>query len=348
MKTIKLTKNIVISEKDRAFIIAEIGSNHNNDLKLAKKMINEAKKCGADAVKFQTFKAKYHFSKYSPSFKFLKNKPMYKLIQDLELDRSWHKKLKNYCIKKKIIFFTSPCDYGAVDDLEKIGVPIYKIASFDITDIDLIKYIAKTKKPIILSTGLADFKDVFRAIKACEDSGNRKIILLECTSIYPAPESLMNLNSIVSMRKKFGVITGFSDHSLGDHMILASISLGAKVIEKHFTLNKKMKGPDHNFAMEPKEFKEMVIKIRKIESGLGDGIKKIKSKKELEMYNKGRRSIHVNKFLKKNDIIKKEDLIIKRPGYGIKPYKWKKVVGKKLLRSVKEDYWLTWQDIKIK
>ena len=131
-------------------------------------------------------------------------------------------------------------------------------------------------------------------------------------------------------------------------MILASISLGAKVIEKHFTLNRKMKGPDHCFAMEPKEFKEMVQKIRKIESGLGNGIKKIKSKKEFEMRSKGRRSIHVNKFLKKNDIIKKGDLIFKRPGYGIKPHEWKKVIGKKLLKSVKEDYWLKWQDLQKK
>ena len=348
LKPIRLNKSFRISENDKTFVIAEIGSNHNKDLKLAKKMIDEAKKCGADAVKFQTFKAENHFSKYAPGFKFLKNKPMYKLIKELEIDRSWHKILYKYCKNKKIIFFSSPCDYEAVDELEQLNVPIYKVASFDITDIELVKYIAKTKKPIILSTGLADFRDIDRAIKACKSVGNNKIMLLECTSIYPAPENLMNLNAIKVMKKKFKVITGLSDHSMGDHMILASIALGAKIIEKHFTLNRNMTGPDHNFAMEPKEFRNMVTKIRKIESGLGSGIKKINSQKELEMSRKGKRSIHVNKYLKKNDIIKKSDLTFKRPGLGINPHDWKKVIGKKLIRSIKEDYWLQWKDLKKK
>jgi len=346
MKDIQINKTNIISQNGRSFIIAEIGSNHNQSLKLAFKMIDIAKKCGADAVKFQSFKASKHFSKYSPSFKFLKNKPMYKLIESLELNRSWHKKLLNYCKKKKIIFFSSPCDNDAVNDLEEIGVPLYKVASFDITDLELIKYIAKTKKPIILSTGLASFKDIERAIKTCYMVGNKNIVLLECTSLYPAPEKLMNLNAINMLRKKYKIITGFSDHSLGDHMILASIGMGAKVIEKHFTLNKKLKGPDHKFAMEPKEFKNMILKIRKIESGLGNGKKGNLSKDEKIMALKGQRSIHSARELKKGSIIKKSDLIFKRPGLGIKPYKWRSLIGKKTNKKLKEDIWIKWKDIK--
>jgi sialic acid synthase SpsE len=346
MKYIKIDNKNTISLKNKSFIIAEIGSNHNQSLALAYKMIDKAKYCGADAVKFQSFKASKHFSKFSPSFKFLKNKPMYKLIESLELNREWHKKLFNYCKKKKILFFSSPCDNDAVDDLEKLGVPLYKIASFDITDLELIKYVAKTKKPIILSTGLSSISDIERAVKTCKKAGNKKIILLECTSLYPAPENLMNLNAISVLRNKFKVITGLSDHSLGDHMILASIGNGAKVIEKHFTLNQKMKGPDHKFAMEPEDFKNMIDKIRKVESGLGTGKKGILSKDEKVMALKGRRSIHSSKELRKNATIEKNDLIFKRPGLGIEPYKWKKLIGKKVNKKIKKDFWIKWEDIK--
>ena len=302
------------------FIIAEIGSNHNQDIKLAYKLINEAKKAGADAVKFQTFKAEKHFSKFSPSFKFLNHVPMYNLIKKLEINRDWHKKLFNYCKKKKIIFFSSPCDYEAVDELDDLGVQLFKVASFDLTDLNLIKYIAQKKKTIILSTGLASDADISRAVKTCKKAKNNKIILLECTSIYPAPENLMNLKAINQMRNKYNLITGLSDHSMGDHMILASLGFGAKVIEKHFTLNRKMSGPDHKFAMMPLEFKKMVEKIRKIESGFGNGKKGNYSKIELKMADKAQRSTHAAVTLNKGQIIKKSDLIYKRPGYGIKPY----------------------------
>ena len=220
-------KNNIISNNHKCFIIAEIGSNHNNKLSNAYRMIDVAKKCGADAVKFQTFKAEKHFSKFAPSFKFLKNKPMFDLIKKIEIDRSWHKKLYNYC-KKKIVFFSSPCDFEAVDELNDLGVELFKVASFDITDLKLIKYIASKKKPIILSTGLASFNDIKRAINACISVKNNKIILLECTSLYPAPERLMNLKAIRFLEKKYKTIVGFSDHSLGDHMPLASIGFGQK------------------------------------------------------------------------------------------------------------------------
>ena len=343
---IRLDKNNIISKKDKCFMIAEIGSNHNNKLSNAYKMIDLAKKSGANAVKFQTFKAEKHFSKYAPSFKFLKNKPMYKLIKDLEINRSWHKKLFDYCKKKKIIFFSSPCDFEAVDELNNLGVKLFKVASFDITDLQLIKYIAKKNKPIILSTGLASIKDIERAVNTCKSVNNNKIILLECTSLYPAPERLMNLKAISTLEKKFKTIVGFSDHSLGDHMALASIGFAAKVIEKHFTLNKKMKGPDHAFAIEPKELKIMIEKIRMVEEGMGNGVKGIYSDEEKIMAKKARRSIHSSKDLKIGDIIKAEDLVFKRPGFGIEPYLWKKIIGKRVNIKIKKDYWIKWEMLK--
>ena len=226
-----------------------------------------------------------------------------------------------------------------------MGVELFKVASFDITDLKLIKYIA-SKKPIILSTGLATISDIKRAINVCKSVKNNKIILLECTSLYPAPEKLMNLKAITSLQKKFKTIVGFSDHSLGDHMSLASLGFGAKVIEKHFTLSKKLKGPDHSFAIEPKELKIMIDKIRKIEEGIGNGIKGTYSNEELKMAEKARRSIHASRNLKVGDKIREEDISFKRPGYGIQPYLWKKIIGKKVIKNIKKDYWIKWDMLK--
>ena len=327
------------------FIIAEIGSNHNNSLKLAKKSILAAAKSGADAVKFQTFKAENHYSKFTPGFRYLKKTNTFNLIKKLELNRGWQKTLKIYAEKFGLVFFSSPCDVEAVDQLNKIKVKIHKVASFDITDQFLIKKIALSKTPIIISTGLANHKDIKHAIKACLEAKNDKIILLQCTSLYPAPSKLSNLNAIISMKKKYGFITGYSDHTLGDHNAIAAVALGAKVIEKHFTLDRKMKGPDHKFAIEPLELKSMITKIRDIESAMGNGAKVGPRKEEMDMFLKGRRSIHVDKNLSKGSILKKSDLVIKRPGYGIIPSKLNKLIGKKLKKNLKKDQWLKWDMI---
>jgi len=327
------------------FIIAEIGSNHNNNIKIAKKSILEAAKGGADAVKFQTFKAENHYSKFTPGFNYLNKTNTFNLIKKLELDRNWQKELKIYAEKLGLIFFSSPCDTEAVDQLNKLKVKLHKVASFDITDQFLLKKIASSKKPVIISTGLASDEDIKHAIRACLKSKNNKIILLQCTSLYPAPSKLSNLNAIISMKKKYGYLTGYSDHTIGDHNAIAAVALGAKVIEKHFTLSQKMVGPDHKFAIEPLEFGLMVKKIREIESGMGDGAKKGPRTEEMEMYKKGRRSIHFNKNLSKGSIIKKTDLVIKRPGLGIIPSKVNKIIGKKLKKKAKADQWLTWDMI---
>ena len=337
--------NKKIGSKKPCFIIAEIGSNHNNNYKIAKKIILAAAKSGADAVKFQTFKAKNHYSKYTPGFKYLKKINTFKLIEKLELNRSWQKNLKKYTEKLGLVFFSSPCDFEAVDQLNSLNVQIHKIASFDITDKFLIKKIAESKKVIIISTGMANHKDIKNAIKTCLKAQNNKIILLQCTSLYPAPSRLSNLLAINSLYKKYHFLTGFSDHTIGDHNAIAAVALGAKVLEKHFTLNRKQKGPDHKFAMEPEEFKNMVRKIREIEKAIGDGKKNGPSREEFEMYSKGRRSVHASKDLKKGSIIKVDDLTVKRPSFGISPFKINQILGKKIKKNIKYDQWITWDMI---
>ena len=341
INSIKINKNYTIGEKQKCFIIAEIGSNHNNSYKTAIKHINEAKKAGADAVKFQIFSAKNHYSKYTPGFKYLKKKNTYDLIKNLEINRSWIKKLKSYCDKKKIIFFASPCDLDAIEILRKIKVKIYKVASFDITDLNLIKNMALTQKPIILSTGMCNLEDINDAVSTCKKYGNKKIILLQCTSLYPAPKKIANLKSIIKLREKFKIITGYSDHTLDDDAALISICLGSKVLEKHFTLSKKLNGPDHKFAYEPKDFKRMVDKVRLCEKMLGDGNKNGPNRLEIEMFKKGRRSIHASRNIKKGEIINNRDIIFKRPGLGLKPKEIKKIIGKKAKKNISKDKWIT-------
>tara|TARA_B100000963_G_C22611865_1_gene665284 strand:- start:1150 stop:2187 length:1038 start_codon:yes stop_codon:yes gene_type:complete len=341
MKDIKLNFNYSIGYNKPCFIIAEIGSNHDNSYTKAIKLINKAKEAGADGVKFQIFSADKHYSKYTPGFKYLKKRNTYNLIKKLEIDRNWIKKLKTYCDKKKIIFFASPCDLEAIEILKNINTELYKVASFDITDLNLIKNIAKLKKPIILSTGMCSETDISDAIKTCKKYGNNKIILLQCTSLYPAPKVISNLNSIKTMRDKFQVITGYSDHTLDEDAALISICLGSKVLEKHFTLSKKLKGPDHKFACEPQEFKKMVNKIRLFEKMMGDGKKKGPNKLEIEMFKKGRRSIHAVRNIKKGEILKFKDIIIKRPGLGIKPKDLTKILNKKVKKNILKDKWIT-------
>ncbi len=331
-----------ISQNHPAYIIAEIGSNHNNDLNLAKKLIKEAAKCGVDAVKFQTFKAINHYSKFTPSFNYLKDKKTFNLIESLELNRSWQPILKKYSEKYLVDFFSSPCDYDAVDQLANMNVVANKVASFDLVDLDLVEYIAKTKKPIILSTGMANIKEINQAINTCLKVNNNKIAILQCTSLYPAPIQLSNILAIQNLKNKFNVIVGYSDHTKNNLSCLAAISCGAKIIEKHFTLNKKMKGPDHPFAIEPKEMKELVNQIRKIEIILGNGKKNGPNTLETEMYIKGRRSLHAAVDIKKGVKITKNMIKTKRPGYGILPLNKNKLIGKYSKKNIPEDHWISW------
>ena len=327
------------------FVIAEIGSNHNQDFDLAKKTIEAAANAGVDAVKFQTFRAESHYSKKTPGFSYLNDTNTFDLIKGLELDRSWHVPLKAFAESLGLVFLSSACDFEAIDELEKIGMPLFKVASFDLSDLELIRSMARTGRPVILSTGMADWMEIQRAVNVCREEGNEKIVLLQCTSLYPAPERLSNLRAMQTMREAFGVLSGYSDHTEGGHICLASVALGACVIEKHFTLDKTLPGPDHPFAIEPGPLKEMVSCIRSIEAAMGSGAKAGPNVEEYEMFEKGRRSIHARARIAKGEVITEDLIIVKRPGMGISPHMANVVVGRVAATDIEEDQWITWEMI---
>ena len=340
MKKIKIG-NKLIGEREPCFIIAEAGSNHNGSLEQAKKLIGVAVEAKADAVKFQIFKAENLYSKYTPEFSYLKGKNTYELIKSIETPREWIKELAGYCKEKKINFLASPFDFEVVGLLDKY-VPAFKIASFEITDLELIKYAAEKGKPMIISTGMANLGEIEDAINAIKSTENDDIILLHCNSLYPTPVEDVNLKAMETMRIAFRLPIGFSDHTLGIHIPIAAVAMGACVIEKHFTLDRTLPGPDHSFAIEPNELKEMIRCIREVEKAKGSGIKEKSELESGEMYIKARRSIHAKVDIPKGTKITRDMLIIKRPGYGIKPKFIDVVVGKEAKKDIKEDEWITW------
>jgi N-acetylneuraminate synthase/N,N'-diacetyllegionaminate synthase len=326
------------------FIIAEAGSNHNGSLERAKKLIDVAVAAKADAVKFQIFKAESLYSKHTPEFSYLRGQNVYELIKNIETPREWIKELAGYCEAKNIIFLATPFDFEAVDLLDKY-VFAFKIASFEITDLELLKYAADKGKPVIISTGMSNLGEIEDAISAIKSVGNDDIILLHCNSLYPTPAEVVDLKAIATMKTAFKVPVGFSDHTLGIHIPIAAVAMGACVIEKHFTLSREMKGPDHSFAIEPAELKELVRCIREVEKAKGNGIKEKSELEGDEIYAKARRSIHAKVDIPKETKITRDMLIIKRPAYGIKPKFIDIVVGKEARIDIKEDEWITWADI---
>lgn len=324
------------------YVIAEAGSNHDNDFDKALRLVDTAAEAGADAVKFQAFRAESHYSRHTPGFTYLDGRNTYDLIKSLELDRSWQEKLKTHAEERGICFFSSPCDVDAVTELRGLGVGAYKLASFDLPDTDLIGLMADTGKPVILSTGMADWQDIQRGIDACRARGNSQVALLQCTSLYPAPAHLSNLKAMDVMRRVFDTVVGYSDHTLGEHMALAAVALGAEMIEKHFTLSNDGDGPDHRFAMEPSPFRDMVARLRDVEVGLGDGAKAGPREEESEMFEKGRRSLHARVAIFAGTTITADMLTVKRPGLGISPGLRDVVVGRVARRDIDEDHWITW------
>lgn len=345
MKTTFKIDHTPVGDGAPCYVIAEIGSNHNQDFALALKHIDAAAAAGVDAVKFQTFKASTHISRYAESPAYLDKKDLHELIHSLELDRSWHGALKKHSEERGVTFLSSPCDHEAVAELAALGMAANKVASFDMPDLDLVRVVAETGKPTILSTGLADWMEIQRAVDTCRAAGNEDIVLLQCTSIYPAPPHLSNLRAMATMRDAFNVITGYSDHTLGDNMACAAVAMGACMIEKHFTLDRNLPGPDHSFACQPEELREMVRKIREIEAGLGDGVKNGPRPEEQEMADKARRSIHAATDIKAGEVIRREMLVNKRPGHGIPPHLREHIVGRTARQDIKADAWLTWDVI---
>src|SRR5437016_5290984 len=334
-----------IGAGEPCFVIAEAGANHNRDLSLAKELIDVATEAGADAVKFQTYSAETLYSKKTPRFSYLEgvsSKDTWELIKEIELPREWQGELATYAAKRGILFLSTPFDHRAVDELAALDVPAYKIASFEIVDLPLIAHAAARGRPMILSTGLASYEDIADALDACSSAGNRDVILLQCASLYPAPPARMNLRAMTTLRHAFAVPTGLSDHSLGIHVAVAAVALGACVIEKHFTLNRSLPGPDHPFAVEPGELKEMVRQIREVESALGDGLKLGPAPEEQEMHEKARRSLVASRAIPKGTLIDRSMVTIKRPGFGIRPKFLDLVIGRVAKVDIEEDTVLTW------
>jgi N,N'-diacetyllegionaminate synthase len=336
--------------KGRTYVIAEVGSNHNGDIALAKRLIDVAAEAGADAAKFQAFRAAEHYSRFTPGFTYLENKgehlATYDLIKSLEIDRNWHALLMEHAKSRGITFLSSPCDAEAIDQLAALSMTAFKVASFDLPDLQLIRRMARFNRPIILSTGMATYADIESAVNTIHHEGNTQIILLQCTSLYPAPAELSNLAAMKTMQRSFGCLVGYSDHTLGDHVCVAAVALGATVIEKHITLDRKAKGPDHPFAIEPDELKTMIRRIREVEQAIGDGIKDGPRPAEKEMFEKGRRSLHAKRVLRPGDVIRPEDVCIKRPGYGIPPQMIETIYGMVVQQEIPEDHWIGWDALR--
>ncbi len=327
------------------YVIAEAGANHDRKLNQAKELIEVAHSAGADAVKFQTYTGAALYSKFTPPFEYLKDvtdESPAELLDRIALPREWQRELKEYADSLGITWFSSPFDPDAVESLEAIGVPAYKIASFEIVDLELIRRCAATGKPVIISTGMATLGEIEDALAACEAEGNDCVALLHCVSSYPASPESANLRAIETLKRAFGVPTGFSDHTLGIAVSTAAAALGADLIEKHFTLSRKLKGPDHPFALEPEELRSMVTAIRDVQKALGDGRKTGPTAEEQgEMYEMARRSIVAATAIPEGTVITKEMLAIKRPGYGIKPKYIDWVVGRVARKNIEEDEVIT-------
>ena len=324
--------------KNHVFIIAELSANHNGNLEIALETVRAAKRAGADAIKLQTYTADTITLKSDqPDFKINQGtiwdgKYLYDLYLEAFTPWEWHQAIYNEAKKEGLICFSSPFDNTAVDFLESLNTPIYKIASFEITDIPLIEYTAAKGKPIIISTGIADYEDIKLAVETCRKVGNENITLLKCTSSYPAPIEEANLVMIKQMAEDFNVITGLSDHTMGAIVPIAAVCMGAKVIEKHFILDRSIGGPDASFSMNEIEFTDMVKSIRQVEKALGDNSYTLTEKQIT-----GRsfsRSLYVSQDIKEGDLITKSNIKSVRPGYSLHPKHLPEILGKKAVRNL--------------
>lgn len=330
-----------------AYVIAEAGSNHNRDLATAMQLIDAAAEAGADAVKFQTYSGARIYSRRTPAISSLaaiSSKAPADLLEEISLPREWQIQLRERAIERGIHFFSTPFDHQAVEELDALDVPVIKVSSFEIGDIPLIQRIAATGRPLIISTGMATLGEIEEALAAVIGEQNRCVALLQCTSIYPAPARLANLRALDTMARAFGVPIGFSDHTTGIAVAIAAVARGAAMIEKHFTLDRSMRGPDHHFALEPGELSSMVSGIRDAEVALGDGMKSGPSPEErAESYLVCRRSLIATRDLIAGTMLEPDMLTTKRPGLGIAPRELERVLGRTLAVDVQADDILQWE-----
>jgi N-acetylneuraminate synthase len=345
IRNIKVGERLVGDEQP-TYIVAEIGSNFDGDLEQAQKMVDLAKDAGADAVKFQSFLAdkivsRFGFKDLQMSFQAKWKKPVYEVYKEAEFPREWHIDIAEHCQKRGIEFLSTPYDEEAVDLLNELEAPCFKIGSGDINYLPLVKYTAAKGKPIILGTGASTLGEVEKAVDAIRSVGNEDIILLHCVSNYPSPIEQANVRAMVTMREAFQVNVGLSDHSPGFLAPLAAVALGACIVEKHFTSDKTRKGPDHSFAMNIAEFAEMVENIRLVEKALGSPIKRPVSS-EVETIIIQRRCIYAKENIPRGAIVRKNMLEILRPDKGLKPENMDLVIGMRARKNIQKGDALTW------
>ena len=331
------------------FIIAEAGVNHNGRLEMARRLVDIAVQAGADAVKFQTFKAEEVVTKNADKAAYQKEttgtqESQYEMIKKLELSEEKHVKLKGYADEQNILFLSTPYDKPSVDFLSQLGVTAFKISSADITNHPFLAYVAAKKLPIILSTGMSTLGEIEEALEVIANSGNNQVILLHCNFNYPARVEDVNLRAMVTLKQAFGFPVGYSDHTLGLEVSLAAVALGADMIEKHFTLDRNLLGPDHRASLEPAELKEMVASIRNVERALGSPVKR-PSGEEVQNRAISRRSLVATTDIAAGATITRDMIGIKRPGTGIPPKYLELIVGSKAKSSIRQDELITWDMI---
>lgn len=328
---------------NKVFVIAEAGVNHNGSLDLAKRLVDIAVEAGADAVKFQTFKADKLVSKGAQKAVYQRqttsaNETQHEMIRKLELDESAHRAIISHCNEKRIMFLSTPFDHDSIDMLNDLGMSIFKVPSGEITNLPYLRHVGSLGKEVILSTGMADLGEIEDALDVLLISGipRDKITVLHATTEYPCPVDEVNLQAMQTIRHAFDVKVGYSDHTQGIDVPIAAVAMGACVIEKHFTLDRTMEGPDHKASLEPQQLKEMIIAIRRVSRAMGDGIKK-PSKSEKKNIAVARKSIVASRQIKAGEVFSEANVAVKRPGGGINPMRWDEVVGQVAQRNYEED-----------
>lgn len=315
----------------KVFIIAEAGVNHNGDIALAKRLIDEGAKAGVDAVKFQTFKAETLVSKSAKKAEYQKNttnveESQFEMLKKLELDYGVHEELMSYAQNKGVMFLSSAFDLESIDLLTELGISLFKVPSGEITNLPYLRKIAQTGKQIVLSTGMSTLADIEKALEVLRENGAQDITVLHCNTEYPTPMKDVNLSAMNSIQNAFKVPVGYSDHTIGIEIPIAAVALGAEMIEKHFTLDKTMEGPDHKASLEPEELKAMVDGIRNIEVALGHGVKQL-SESEKKNMTIARKSLVAKNNISIGEVFSEDNLTIKRPGTGLSPMEWDNVIG---------------------
>jgi N-acetylneuraminate synthase len=338
-----------IGPDEPTFVIAEAGSNHNGDLEIARELIDVAADAGADAVKFQTFRAEDLYVEESGEVEYLDDeRSIYEIIEDMEMPYEWIPELHEYCHEQEIEFMSTPFDERSAEELVEY-VPAWKVASYTSSHVPFLEHLVGTHKPIIMSTGAHELAEVAESVSALRDAGVSDLVLLQCVAAYPTPLSEINVQVVRTLQEEFDVLSGLSDHTIDPITApSATVALGGCVVEKHFTLNKSMKGPDHQFALEPDELDQMVSAVRETEQALGSGKKYVLDVEE-ELYEKARRAVHAIEDIETGEPFTEENLKVLRPGQketGLHPKYYSELIGKSAAQDVPSGQGIQWDDVK--